>query len=492
MKKFSNFILFIFLLSNIASGQRILESTGISLTHIDVKTEKSVAQITINPTVPGKVITHFDGQCVSTPGDRIFLACSNTTSWEVNDGNTSVQAFDNDLNTNSFSHTRVYEVEAGSHTFYAIAHNYVKTDGDGMVSIYGNFTVEFIPNSMNDKVVLKGVNSTGINVSAKTTVGQLSLNAPEAGRVILQFDGQCYSTPGDRIVLAANNTNSWDVNDGNVSIEAINNNLVVSTFCHTRVFDVQAGNHDYYAIAHNYVETDGDARISVYGSLTATFIPNSTGMIESKGISKTNIDLTNKTVLEQITINPQEAGNVIVHFDGYCISSPGDLIVLAASDSPSWNVNDGNVGVEAINDDVNRNSFSHTRVYEVQPGSHTYYAVAHNYVETDGNGKASIYGNLTVEFIPNTITAVNDLMADESINIYPNPTSGNLNISSSSLELEENTSIKIMDSFGKVLYQTSSFESEISLSDFPNGFYYFQLIDHDDLVLLNRKIVKIN
>ncbi len=71
-----------------------------------------------------------------------------------------------------------------------------------------------------------------------------------------------------------------------------------------------------------------------------------------------------------------------------CYSTPGDLIVLAASDAPSWSVNDGNVGVEALDTDIRINSFSHTRVYNVTAGAQTFYAVAHNYVESDGDGES--------------------------------------------------------------------------------------------------------
>ncbi|MBA3704814.1 MAG: hypothetical protein H0W84_02615, partial [Bacteroidetes bacterium] len=137
-------------------------------------------------------------------------------------------------------------------------------------------------------------------------------------------------------------------------------------------------------------------------SVSSTFAQ----FVISQGISKTNIDLSNETTLGQVTINPTSAGKVIVHFDGQCIVDVGDRIVLAASNTTSWGVNDGNVGVEATDADVNRKPFSHTRVYDVIAGSQTFYAVAHNYVETDGSGIASIYGTLTAEFVPAGVSFV--------------------------------------------------------------------------------------
>ncbi|MBK6524337.1 MAG: hypothetical protein IPG07_01590 [Crocinitomicaceae bacterium] len=90
------------------------------------------------------------------------------------------------------------------------------------------------------------------------------------------------------------------------------------------------------------------------------------------------------------------------------------------ANTTAWGSNDGNVSVEAENADLDRNSFSHTRVYDIAAGSHTFYAVAQNYVETDGTGIASIYGSLTVTFISNGTAGIEETSGNEII-IYPNP-----------------------------------------------------------------------
>ncbi|MEM6631717.1 MAG: CARDB domain-containing protein [Bacteroidota bacterium] len=380
-------------------GQKIVEHIGIAQTRIDLSNLTVVGQIEISPTVPGKVIVRFDGNCISTPGDRIILAASNTTSWNVNDGNIGVEAVDGDLNRNGFSHTRVYDVNPGSQTFYAVAQNFVETDGDAEASIYASLTVEFIPSTLGITEHL-GINETRIDLSNPTVVGQIDISPDVAGKAIVRFDGSCLSTPGDRIVLAASDIPNWSVNDGNVSVEAVDADVNQKGFSHTRVYDVGPGNHSFYAVAHNFVETEGDGEASIYASLTVEFIPSTYGITEHVGINETGIDLTNPTTIGQIDINPSVPGKALVHFNGSCISTPGDRIVLAASDTPDWNVNDGSVGVEAVDSDINRNGFSHTRVYEIGPGNHSFYAVAHNFVETDGDAEASIYASLTVEFIP--------------------------------------------------------------------------------------------
>ena len=115
-------------------------------------------------------------------------------------------------------------------------------------------------------------------------------------------------------------------------------------------------------------------------------------------INETRIDVrTSEVDLASVTINAPASGYAVVRFDGHAVASSGDRLVLAASDqSKNWITNDGNVSFEG---DDNAHSFSHTRIYTINSaGSYTYYAVAHNYVNTGGTGLASIYGIVTVEY----------------------------------------------------------------------------------------------
>jgi len=113
--------------------------------------------------------------------------------------------------------------------------------------------------------------------------------------------------------------------------------------------------------------------------------------------------------LATLTLQAPTSGDVVVHFDGECVSDVGDRIVLAASDTQRWGLNDGNVGVMAPSADVTMQSFSHSRVYHVLAGPQNFYAVAQNIVNESGSGIASIYANLTAEFflpVPYTLRAV--------------------------------------------------------------------------------------
>ncbi len=184
------------------------------------------------------------------------------------------------------------------------------------VSIYGSLTVEFIPSG--DNVVRSiGISESSIDLSTLTVLGEISMNPAEAGKVIVRFDGNCYTTPGDRIVLAASDAPSWSVNDGNVGVEAIDADLNHRPFSHTRVYDVAAGSQNFYAVGQNYVETDGDGIAYIYGTLTVEFIPTGDKIVGFTGIVESGIDVSNVTPFAEVTIDPPVDGRVIVTFDGH-------------------------------------------------------------------------------------------------------------------------------------------------------------------------------
>ncbi|MFC2094464.1 T9SS type A sorting domain-containing protein [Bacteroidota bacterium] len=280
-----------------------------------------------------------------------------------------------------------------------------------------------------EEVWHQGIIETNINVRGNpVTVGQININVTSPGKVVVHFDGTCISDVGDRIMLAASDEPFWSPNDGQIGVEAVDSDVNRNPFSHTRVYDVLAGSHDFYAVAENAVEIGGSGIASIYASLTVEFFPDvpNAALVEHQGIIETNINVRgNPVTVGQININTTSPGKVVVHFDGVCTSDVGDRIMLAASDEPDWRPNDGQISVEAVDSDVNRNSFSHTRVYDVLAGSHDFYAVAENAVEIGGSGIASIYASLTVEFFPEIINEVqyfNEAPKNYSLEQnYPNP-----------------------------------------------------------------------
>jgi len=109
----------------------------IAVTNADVDPAVNVATVTIKAPSAGFVVLHFDGFGSPAASDRLTLAASNVSQdWTPNDGNVTLDV------AGSFSHTRVYHVSAGSHTFYAVAHRFIGS-GSGLASVYATFTAQF-------------------------------------------------------------------------------------------------------------------------------------------------------------------------------------------------------------------------------------------------------------------------------------------------------------------------------------------------------------
>jgi len=479
MKKFTIMMIFCLSITHIFAQTDVpkVNAIGVVKTNVNLRGAPVVLE-QIDFTAPGSgtVIVHFDGTCIPTSGDRIVLAASNTTGWTANDGNVSVKD-----TRKPFSHTRAYSVTAGNHTFYAIGQNYVDQGGTGIASVYGTLSIEYIPDAHSVIAKHTGISKTNVNLrGAAVNLGEITFNAPSAGKVWVHFDGACIPSVGDRIVLAASNSVGWTANEGNTSVahEGL-------SFSHSMTYDVTAGSQTFYAVGQNYVETSGTGFASVYGSLTVIFFPSSSDYeIESEGYSESNVNLRgNPVVLEQAEITASTAGKVLVQFNGFCIPSSGDRIVLAASNTTNWGINDGCITVTS-----NKSSFSHSRIYDVAAGTHTFYGVGQNYVEMNGTGIASVYGHLVVKFFPDGTADLDEYLAS-AIKIYPNPAQDFILI-----ETQLNSIIELTDINGKIIetIRTEQSVSELNISQLTTGIYLLNIKDSDGSQLQTRKFVKSN
>jgi len=91
-----------------------------------------------------------------------------------------------------------------------------------------------------------------------------------------------------------------------------------------------------------------------------------------------------------------------------------------------------------------------------------------------------------LELEESTPTSINDLSAS-IIKIYPNPSNGNFNFSSSSIMNQ----IRIFDQFGKIVKVVSpnSHNYNLILDYLPKGFYYSEIKNEDDL-FVEKMIIK--
>lgn len=446
---------------------------------------KVVGQVTLTAPGPGTVILRFDGHCLSSPGDRIMLAASNTANWGSNDGCVELESASDDINSNTFSHTRAYEVAAGDHVFYAVAENHTEMDGSGMASIFGHLTAEWYPEEPGKPFARHtGFYAENIPVEGgPVPFSALTINAPEAGKVLLRFDGKCVSSFGDLMYFAASNNLSWTQFEGSTSNEVIDNDLNRFSFSHARVYDVQPGSHTYYAIAENFFETYGNGFASIYGSLTAVFYPNSasTTINHLPVTTLLGVNIEGPIVsIAHATVQAPVKGKIVVNLAGTGIGSFGDKIRIGVADIQSWEPEDGSITFEPYSSDLNRTSFSQTRVYEVEAGTHSLYALIQNVEEFEGSGLAVVYANMTTEFIPETSSTTVEPALLQSIGISPNPATDIIRIDFPNLAAEEVQFI-LSDPSGGVVRTQHKAAGEVMeqltwiAENLPTGLYYLQV-----------------
>jgi hypothetical protein len=472
-----------------ATAQPLVQQTNIALTSINLRTAQAVVvgRSVFASHPAGTAVVRFDGTLYADSGDRITIAASNTPDWGLNDGNVSVKVADPSTQCRSFSHTRVYNVMAGTDTFYAVAQNYVDQLGTGVGSIYGHLTVEFFQSAA-PAVGTSNINWSGDLSSGQKRADSVVANSAPIGKAFVHMDGQVYSDPGDRIVLTANYAPSWLVDAGSVAFMAVSNTNKYSPFTHSRVFDITGNPNTFYAMGTNVVDQGGSGYAYVYGNISAEFFPTGSGTsVDNIDVVRQGLNVRGGAVaLDSLSVNAPFAGKMLVQFDGYITSTVGDNIVLAASPTRHWNINEGCVNVAALSHANPFNVFSHSVLVSVGPGNHKFYAVAENYVYTAGAGTMDIAANFSVKYFPDAGVGVNDVAADKNFSIYPNPAQNNMIVLFPKL-LDEMQTIEISDMTGRNLVTTEAHgvdQVQINLSSLPVGMY---LVRCNGVV---RKLVK--
>lgn len=474
-------IFFIAALFVTLDAQNNIYSLSISKPGINLRgTVIELGSIVVDIPSDGYVVVHFDGECYASIGDLIAVAASDNGDWASNDGNVSIENSKEGFGR-PFSHTRVYQASAGQHTYYAVGQNVVETQGSGIASIYGTLTVEYFPDAGSAEVKSKGFVFNG-DVTNTTVVAEQTIHVNAPGKIVVRFDGWITSSESDRIVLAASNTMNWSFNDGNVAVEAVNDGGDVdeNSFSHTRVYNVSsAGDYTYYALAEVYGKEFGTGMIWVLGNLLVEYFPTEEPeKILFSGFSHTEIDLNGEPkALTTIDLNAPAAGKVMVVLDGYFTANPGYDVILAATNNGEWTQNEGSLTLQALDLDQNRYSFSHTRVYNIAAGTHTYSGVG-EIIGGNGTETADLFGALTVKYIPTGPTAVNELTAGtNSFDIYPNPSKAEFHIFFNS-PVDSKTEIQLLDMNGIVVkeYRNNGLEEmKIDLSAFPANQYWIKV-----------------
>ncbi|MBP6732142.1 MAG: T9SS type A sorting domain-containing protein [Chitinophagales bacterium] len=460
-----------------ASGSEpSVKQTIVNVTNANMRLASPMVLNTVIFDVPvaGRIILRFDGYCVSDSGDRIILAASNTPNWTPDDGNVGVLAPHQGFKRRAFSHTRVYDVAMGLDTFYAVGQNYVDKNGSGIASVYGHLTLEYFPVTGPALVIDSNINFSGDVRSVQRVLAKVFSPLEPAGKVLVHMDGQLYSEPGDRIMLTAANMPSWLVDAGSVAAMALSSTQRLSTFSHSRVYAQNASPDTFYAVAKNVVNQQGSGTVGVSGNLSAVFYPTAgIATIDVRSILEDDLDARGAAVaFDSITINAPVDGFALAQLDGYCTTSVGDEMLFAVNDRPDWEVNEGHITVSAPYTNNVFSTLSHSRLFPVTAGTHTFYSVVENTGLTGGNGLADILANFTVKFYPEINVGIQEAKAASSFNIYPNPANDVLMILFNDNNHTEK--IEITDIAGRVVQAVQTegnAQMQLNISQLPAGVY---------------------
>ena len=373
------------------------------------------------------MVVRFDGWSRHTPGDRIIIGASNYPDWNTNDGNIGLYVFDEAHAVNNFSHSRVYDVEPGVQTFYAVAQNYVDLDGSGIASIDGKLTVEYVPATAHDLIIGHStVKDEFFWDPAIQVIQSVTLDVPSAGEVIVQLDGEVAIVNEVENLYTISDSPAWP-QDGNIIVARttdISNDIPI---VQRKRYAVTPGTHTYYVLGQRTV---GDPQYSddyIYATLTARFIASG-----SDEVAVAHANVTPAMILPAI---PQRVGRVqlMAPADGtVSVQATGVLtselnshyvLYLVPADDPA-EVLDARL-IEPLQADVTDTYYALSAAQSVPAGLHTYDLMAAFADGSPATDDALIAGLMTIQWIAKpVISATQEIYNGMPLGASPNPTSG--------------------------------------------------------------------
>ena len=476
MKNFYLLLLICLFFSLQSNAQSTFYSVPVSV--VDLYVEDSahvIGRLDLDFPVDGKVFVQFDGEGYSDTLDRIIVAANDYPDWGTNEGNVS-------FNSTSigeghcFSHTRMVSVSAGQHSFYAIAHNYTEIGGSGVTTIFGTLSVEYLPNNK-EVIGESSITTDEYDAMLPFAYDSVTIETTGAGKVELRLNGNVDVNHGDVVMMGITDTKNWNYTDpNNTALEPAGSDEYYVGLSISKIVDVpDAGTYTYYVMAQRGYEEEGNGYIYGYTNFHARFYPTTeVNLISSKIISKENFNLgQDLRLLDSIVLNLPHAGTVEMRIDGFIQSDPGDQILLATNNSPSYDLQTGSVILETTNDEIDRHIFVQTQVYDVEPGMHTFYLMAEDYLG-DGS-EIDLHGNFLAKYYPDITVATKEDYVSLPFEISPNPAKDQISLQYQN-EIDP-VSVSILDLNGHTVLQERSMDSgnEIEVSTLPSGIYLVQL-----------------
>lgn len=279
------------------------------------------------------------------------------------------------------------------------------------------------------------VNNANLRTPKSVVLGELEVDAPSDGFVIVKFEGNVWSSAFDRIVLAASDAESWFSNDGNIGVEAYDSNHIINYFSHSRLYPISKGLKKFYAVGQNFVELGGNGRATIKARLTVEFIASSANnqVVKAKGSIIYPVLLSSKEKrIDSLSIKNNEEGKLIVMVDGACNGDTKEELLLSSSLDGQWNQENENITM-IQNVSYNTQLFEYCKIYDVAPGTQNVYLLSKKLKGDSTYDRNGYVYNFNLQFIPNgrkEFTAYHQEISHELKKNDANKTCGELIITS--------------------------------------------------------------
>jgi len=451
---------------------------------VDFRADTSyvIASITIDAPDTGRVVVRFDGWAQSTPGDRIILGASDYPDWNTNDGNIGLYVFDEAHPINNFSHSRVYDVEPGVQTFYAVAQNYVDLDGTGIASIDGQLTVEYVPANHPDLLVERTTMKKEVFWDpVMQVIESVTIEVPSAGEVIVQLDGEVALVNEVENLYTISSSASWP-QDGNVILARTNETNTDLPIVQRKRYPVTAGTHTYYVLGQRILGDPNYSDDYIYATLTARFVASGSDevAIAQSAITPAQIDPAIPQRVGRVQLMTPANGTVSVQATGVLTSELNTLYSLYLVPADDENdVLDARV-IEPLQADVTDTYFSLSAVEDVPAGMQVYDLMAGFADGTSGIDPATIAGLMTIQWVAEPVVSATEDFLPATVDCYPNPTSGSVRLSMP--ELSGRGSLTVFDAQGRMVrsgevLDVQGFDVDLGMQ--AAGIYTIQVIAGD-------------
>lgn len=490
-------VLFIMLSYSLVTAQRMLQTEEYDFEKINVRDDKPFALARIELDIPtyGKVIARMEGDCISTMGDVITFGVSNSASWLPNFGNMGIRLYDSLRNNNRYFHSMSFDVLPGKHTFSAYAHNWTDRNGDGSISVKGNFIVEFIPESENEiRHTFKNLSVYPFNINEDLKlVDSISITTDKPAKILFSFDGRFYSRTDTEVMFVLNDYEGMN-NDAEIFNVHIPHISRLHSFSRQMVREVQPGTHRFFVMCRKIKGNMNDTENAVYATLRATvFYDDDTQeavMLEKYDGSVSTAGLIHNT--GEISWTVPAKGKILVGYSGVTeLNADEKMNINIAVIGQNLSKTENTV-VQTLHPNDVQSFFSMQRVFDVEKGDLKINAFT---IPEGITTSTQFKGDLLLKYIADPVVSSIDEQKSTPtlLDVFPNPASDYVQIHFKTHENAGNVRLILRDITGNLIESIADenlSSGRLNISHLPEGLYIIEV--ENGKSILTKKFIKIN